>query len=125
MNIPAFHGTTYRGSDTSWNPFKPGTTVRSLNYVSSALQYPDGKKLPWPYPTPAPWNNTSHMRLQSQSARDIAPYSKHGYETEHLFDHGVVFYITSNIAGSKKPSPVPRDTIIIGNEVPSTMMPLL
>jgi hypothetical protein len=120
MNIRAFHGTTYRGENTNWNLFKPGSKVRYLNYVSSALQYPEKGKLNWPYPTPPPWNNTSHSRLQSQSARDIAPYSKHGYETEHLFDHGVVFYITSHIVRSTT-----GETIIIGNEVPATIMPLL
>ena len=119
MNIRAFHGTTYRGEKTNWNPFKPGSKVRYLNYVSSALQYPDKDKLPWPYHTAPPWDNTSRERLQSQSARDIAPYSKHNYETEHLFNYGVVFYITSNMPGPKT-----GETIIIGNEVPATIMAL-
>ena len=108
MNIRAFHGTTYRGESATppWNLFTAGSTVRYLNFVSSALQYPDGTKLPWPFHTPPPWNNTSHMRLQSQSARDIAPYSKHGYETEHLFDHGVVFYITSHLPTTRRATPL-------------------
>lgn len=119
MNIPAFHGTTYRGGNTSWNPFKPGGTVRYLSYVSSASEYEDPRLNPWNHPTPPPWNNSSHLRLQSQSARNIAPYSKHHYELEHLFDYGLILYVSAHTTLSS------GETVIAANEVPPTVLPLL
>ncbi|MEO1029264.1 MAG: hypothetical protein AAFX02_09445 [Pseudomonadota bacterium] len=97
LNISAFHGTTFRGlgGKAPWAKFTPGSKVRVVSYMSSADEFASAG-LPWMYSTNPPWKTTFHIRTQSQTARDISPYSWHPYEREHLYDFGFSEYVTSH-----------------------------
>ena len=139
-NIPAYHGTTFRGTGSFWTTFKPGTGQRIISYMSSADEF-YGKGLPWPqkrfrdehgrrYTTPAnttppPWNNNIHVRTQSLTARDISPYSMHQYEREHLYDYEFIEYITSHELGGHAAGGKPVQGNLASVQIPDAIAPLL
>ena len=139
LNIPAYHGTTFRGADTSWNPFAVGQGLRNTSYMSSADEF-YGAGLPWPTTryrdewgrpvnlgtTPPPWNNKDHVRTQSLTARDISPYSMHQYEREHLYDYEFLEYVTSHETGGvAPPSGQPVQANLATIQVTDHIIPLL
>jgi hypothetical protein len=137
-NIPAYQGTTFRG-DSGWNSFTPGTSIRIIDYMSSADEF-YGISLPWPATrfrdeygqsviestTSPPWDNSFHIRTQSLTAKDISPYSAHQYEREHVYDHEFIEFVASNEQGGlKSPGGYAPKRNISTAQIPDSISPLL
>ncbi|WP_340200808.1 hypothetical protein [Ascidiimonas sp. W6] len=78
LNLPPFSGNTYRGINRPlWNPFKMGSTLRILSYMSSSSPI-----------TPVTKAHDVIITSISVNSRDIHYYSKNPPEKEHTYDYG-------------------------------------
>lgn len=91
MNLPKFVGPTFRGIDTPlWNPFKVGSSLRILSYMSSSAPM-----------TPVTAGHTVLVTSNSVNSRNISHYSKNPPEKEHVYDKGTEENVTSHVSTPK------------------------
>lgn len=91
MNLPKFVGLTFRGVDPPlWNPFKVGSSLRILSYMSSSAPM-----------TSVTAGHPILITSNSINSRNISYYSKNPPEKEHLYDKGTEEKVTSNVTTPK------------------------
>lgn len=84
-NVAASAGMTYRGLQSWWNPFTPGSNVLELGYTSTAR--PAGG---WYYNAPIKIN------LNGTTCKPISNISQYPQENEYLYHRLLIEYINSN-----------------------------